>query len=197
MSAKKQLLRSKRLHLADVIDEYGKTYKIIRNKYESNIKKCKKETLQRFVETEGNRDPWEIVYRIVKEKIGKPIIWTALMLPDGSRTTCLDDTIEVLLRKCVPEGNTTELSEASRALKKKVECYSNMNLEPIISFNEIKTAMSKFRNKKAQGMDNFKIEIVKKLWRKVPEAIHILMNNCFNQRIFPRQWKEFKDYFKR
>ena len=129
----------------------------------SNIKKCKKETWQRFVETEGNRDPWGIVYRIVKEKIGKPIIWTALMLPDGSRTTCLDDTIEVLLRKCVPEGNTTELSEASRALKKKVECYSSMNLAPIISFNEIKTAMNKFRNKKAQGMDNFKIEIVRVL----------------------------------
>ena len=45
-----------------------------------------------------------------------------------------------------------------------------MNLEAIISFNEIKTAMSMFRNKKYQGMDNFKIEIVRKLWRKVPES---------------------------
>ena len=104
------------LHLADIINEYANTYKRIRNKYVSSIKKYKKETWQRFVEAEGNRDTWGIVYRIVKEKIGKPIIWTALMLPDGSRTTCLDDTIEVLFRKCVPEDNTTELSEASRAL---------------------------------------------------------------------------------
>ena len=87
------------------------------------------------------------------------------MLPDGSRTTSLDDTIGVLLRKCVPEENIAELNEASVALKKNVECYTNMNLESIISFNEIKTARSNFKNKKAPGMDNFKIEIVGELWR--------------------------------
>ena len=111
-------------------------------------------------------------------------------MPDGSRTTCLDDAIEVLLRKCVPEDNTAELSEASRALKINVECYTNMNLESIIYFIEIKTAMSKFKNKKAPGMDNFKMEILRELWRKEPEAIYGLMNHCFIQRIFPRQWKE-------
>ena len=60
----------KRLNIADVIDEYAKTYKRIRNRYVSNIKKYKKETWQRFVEAESNRDPWGIVNRIVKEKIG-------------------------------------------------------------------------------------------------------------------------------
>ena len=131
MSAKKQLLRAKRLHLADIIDRYANTYKKLKNVYMSNIKKYKKETWQQFVEVKGNRDPWGIGYKIVKEKIGKPTIWTALRLSDGSKTNCLDDIIEALLRKCVPENNIIELSKKSRVLKQRVEGYT-MNLKVTI-----------------------------------------------------------------
>ena len=51
-------------------------------------------------------------------------------------------------------------------------------------------AICKFKNKKAPGMDNFKIEIVKELWKKKPDAIYGMMNNCFSQGLFPRKWKE-------
>ena len=156
----------------------------------SKIRKCKQETWQQFVEVEGNRDPWGIVYKIVREKFGKLTLWTALRLPDGSKTTCLDGTIEALLRKCVPEDNATEMSEENLALKQSVEGYTNMNLEPMISFNEIKLALSKLKNRKAPGADNFKIQIVRELWKEMPEAIIGLINNCFIQRIFPRPWKE-------
>ena len=189
MAAKKQLLRAKRLHLADVISEYVNTYRRLRNLYVSNIKKLKLEAWQRFVEEEGNKDPWGIVYKIVKEKTGKPIIWTALRLSDGSKTTCLDDTIEALLDKCVPKDEITQLNVNCRSIKQRVDGYKNMNMEPIISYKEINMAISTFKNKKAPGMDNFKIEIVKELWRKTPEAIHGLMNNCLNQGMFPKLWK--------
>ena len=190
MSAKKQLLRARKLNLVNVIEEYANTYKTNRNKYVSDIKKRKKEAWQRFVDVEGNRDPWGIVYRIVREKVGNPSIWTALRLPDGSKTVSLEETINVLLRKCVPEDNRTELSAECRALKQKVDGYINMNLEARISFMEISNALRKFKNKKAPGLDNFKIEIVKELWKRRPEAIEGLMNNCFDQRKFPRRWKE-------
>ena len=64
-----------------------------------------------------------------------------------------------------------------------------MNMEPIISYKEINMAISTFKNKKAPGMDNFKIEFVKELWRKIPDAICGLMNNCLNQGTFPKLWK--------
>ena len=98
--------------------------------------------------------------------------------------------MEVLFRKFVPDDNTAELSLESRALKKKVGGKTNINLDPIISFNKIKMTMSKSKHKKAPGMDNFEIEIVRELWRKVPVATHGLMNNCLSQRIFPRRRKE-------
>ena len=82
------------------------------------------------------------------------------------------------------------MSEESLALKQSVEGYTNMNLEPMISFSEVKLALSKFKNRKAPGADNFKIEIVRELWKEIPEAILGLMNNCFIQGIFPKLWKK-------
>ena len=90
MSAKKQYFRAKRLHLVDVVN--ASEYKKLRNIYVSNIKKFKKESWQEFVNIEGNKDPWGIVYKIVNEKIGKPTLWTALKLSDGTKTTNLDST---------------------------------------------------------------------------------------------------------
>lgn len=45
--------------------------------------------------------------------------------------------------------------------------YRNSNLENISS-EVIDTAITKFKNNKALGCDNFKIEIIKELWRYKP-----------------------------
>ena len=79
MSSKKQLLRARRLHLANVIEEYANDYKRLRNAYVSKIRKCKQETWQQFVEVEGNKDPWGIVYKIVRKKFRKPTLWTHIV----------------------------------------------------------------------------------------------------------------------
>ena len=139
---------------------------------------------------EGNKHPWGIVYSIVKEKIGKPTIWTEIRLSDGNKTTYLVDTIKALLRKCLPKDEITVLSAESRALKQTVESYTNMNLEPIISYTEINMAISTFENKKAPVLDNLKIEILIELWIKMPDAIYGVMNNCFNQGSLSRLWKQ-------
>lgn len=63
-------------------------------------------------------------------------------------------------------------------------------MENIILFEEINTAINKFKNNKAPGPDNFKIKIVKALRRTKPIIILNLFNNCFEQESFPKLWKE-------
>lgn len=63
-------------------------------------------------------------------------------------------------------------------------------MELTITFDEIKAAIDKFKNNKAPSIDNFKIEIIKELWKYSPAVLLSLYNNCFNQREFPKSWKE-------
>ena len=81
--AKKELLRARRLQLVELIDNYAETYRELRKSHVSKIKKCKRETWQNFVNKEGNKDPWSIVYKIVREKFQKSSFWMALRLPNG------------------------------------------------------------------------------------------------------------------
>ena len=110
-------------------------------------------------------------------------------MSDESKTTCLDDTIEALLDKCVPKDEITQLNVNCLSLKQRVDGYRNMNMQPIISYKEINMAISTFKKKKAPGMDNVNIEILKELWRKMPETIYGLMNKSLNQGTFPKLWK--------
>lgn len=187
--AKKQLIRARKLHLTEVLSDYTEMYKKLRNRYVMKIRNAKKETWQEFVRVEGNKDPWGIVYRIVREKFNKQSFWTALKLPDGRITTSIDETVQALLTKCVPKEDGME-SEESEEMKKKIRLYKNQNLERPITFEEIKTIIGKCKNNKAPGLDNFKIEVIRELWKYSPQILINLYNNCFIQKQFPKVWKE-------
>ena len=188
--AKKQLLRARRLQLDDLIEKYADTYRTLRNSYVSKIKRCKKETWQNFVQVEGNKDPWGIPYKIVREKFQKPSLWTALKLPNGQRTMSIGATIEALLEKCVPAANAGTRGDGDLILEQELRNYRNANTENQIKVEEINSAINAFKNNKAPGPDNFKIEVVKELWKIQPMVIQNLYNNCFRQEYFPKLWKE-------
>lgn len=120
--AKKQLLQSRRLQLVDLIDNYTETYRELRNSYISKIKRCKRESWQNFVNTERNKDPWGIVYKIVRDKFQKPS-FSALKLPDGQRTISIGATVEALLNKCAPAVDADAQSEGSSTMKQKLRNY--------------------------------------------------------------------------
>ena len=63
-------------------------------------------------------------------------------------------------------------------------------MECIITFEEVKSVIFKFKNNKAPGSDNFRIKIIKELWRYSLSVLLNLYNNCFMQKEFLRAWKE-------
>lgn len=148
--AKKQLLRTRILHLVNLIDKNKKTYRVLRNSYISEIKKCKRQTWQNFVLAERSKDPWDIVYKIVRDKFQKSSFWTALKLPNGERTISVGTTVKALFDKCVPAAETEAQSEEDSTTKRKIRNYRNQNLENIISCDEIDAAINSFKNNKAQ-----------------------------------------------
>jgi hypothetical protein len=67
----------------------------------------------------------------------------------------------------------------------KVATYVNKNTEQPITEQEIQSAIQKTKDKKAPGLDNLNPEIIKWLWKSNNEIIITILNNCFENEIFP------------
>lgn len=99
-------MRAKRLNYDSLIPQYIDKYKSARNKYIATIKRTKKLTWKNIVTSEGNREPWTIIYKIVRHKIKKDVCMSSLKPPSGDFTHSWEETMNVLIDKCVPTDDT-------------------------------------------------------------------------------------------
>lgn len=187
--AKRALTRARRMNIVEETEISKKRYVLHRNKYTAEIKKAKKESWTNFVNLEANKDPWSIPYKIVRDKIKKTEVLTTLTKEDGSITNNFEETIEALLNKCVPPDNLLLENDNHKKIRDNINSYRNSNIEREFSVEEIGRAIKKLKNKTAPGADNFNPEIIKELWKYLPNSIVDLMNNCLGNGIFPDTWK--------
>lgn len=82
-----------------------------------------------------------------------------------------------------------EDTEEHIEIRNRIREYRNYNVEDEIKMEEINEAIKKFKNNKAPGLDGFNIEIIKAVWNGRPDILHGLLNNCYRQEVFPKEWK--------
>lgn len=88
-----QKMRS-RAHIDEVqLHRIKSEYTEARNAYKKKIESAKRRHWQDFVGSEGNRDPWSHVYRIISEKVPARRLQSTVRLPSGVVTRGLDETV--------------------------------------------------------------------------------------------------------
>jgi len=187
--AKKQRTRARRMGIRDFIQDCERIYREYRNKYVGMIKKNKQESWRDFVTVEGNKDPWSIVYKIVREKIRASETACSLELPTGSLTMGWRETFGALMEKAVPSDDLESENDRHKSIRENNDKLLNYNMDGPISKREIDRAIRKLKNNKAPGLDAFHNEVLKYLWTTKGAAIFNLLNNCFNKAYFPTTWK--------
>lgn len=80
---KKQLYRARKLNFYDLIPEYEQKFRRARNKYAAVIRKTKRSSWKIFDTKEGNRDPWGMIYKIVRHKLNKEEYLNSIKLSSG------------------------------------------------------------------------------------------------------------------
>lgn len=188
--AKKQLARARRLQLNNA-NQCALRYRQERNRYVALIRKEKTASWHNFVSSEGNRDPWGFIHKITSNKIQKKTDIGALRLPAGGYTMSWRESASLLLERFAPADGADRANEGEshRRTRLFVARYSNENLEPDITEQEIEVALKGCKSGKAPGLDKISIEILKSAWKVNRNIFIYLYNNCMRNRLFPRLWK--------
>lgn len=189
-SAKNYLTRVRSFDQVDFLESARLKYKFARNKYTAKIRRAKRDAWQDFVTKESNKDPWSMPYKIIRDKIKEPEIMSSLVLPDGTITSSWKESASALINKCIPKDNKEIEGICHQEIKMKISSYKNQNIENMIFFDEIDLAIKKLKNNTAPGFDKFTSEIIKEFWKSCPDVIMIMLNNCFKNCIFPKEWKK-------
>jgi len=95
----------------------------------------------------------------------------------------------VLLNKFVPEDTRSGEGQVHVDVRRENLRYQNMNMEPIITVNEISLAIKRMKNKKVPRPDALNPEIWKVVWQCAPEVVLNIFNKCLQDGVFPDCWK--------
>jgi len=93
------------------------------------------------------------------------------------------ELVNLILEKCVPRDDTQNENDVHRGIRKRCTEYTNCNLEPDISIEEIEKVIKNL--KKAPEMDGFTREVHKMLWSRCWKVYVEMFNNCLRSGSFP------------
>jgi len=115
----------------------SKTTSLLRNKYTKEIRNNKKDTWQKFVTIEGNKNPWSIPYKIARDKLKISDVACSIVLPSGGQTRDWSGSINALLQKVASLDDTSTENEEQKEIRRLHKSYVNLNVEEEITFEEI------------------------------------------------------------
>jgi len=141
-SEQTQLHRAMRLGLNIQIEQVKANYKKYKAEYVKEIRRSKMASWQEFVTTKGNDDPWGIVYKILRNKTRNDFNSLHALEEGSEYTLTWRDAAIKLLNKMVPVNDKVDDAD-KRKIKDEVNSYTNYNLEPLISEEEVELAVKR------------------------------------------------------
>lgn len=129
-----------------------------RNTYLSAIRLAKLESWKRYC-SDGSTSTWSPLYKWLRKGTIRADIPTSLIKTDGSPTTSIAETAEVLLEFLIPNDPDSFLVPSSP---------STSSQPPVLcSSEDLITALWKCSPSRAPGMDNFTAKIIRKSWHVI------------------------------
>ncbi|KAK2574716.1 hypothetical protein KPH14_013039, partial [Odynerus spinipes] len=173
----------------DLEEKQRKRTEYLRQKrrYDLLVHRTRKESWEKTVTDNGNKNPWGLVYKM---SVGKITPEKALCTPNGGTNQILkwNDVALTLLNALVPD-------DVEDACDWQREIRANMQQEPrtedchSIEETEVARAIYSLRNGKAPGLDRMEVEALKRSWPYLAKEITAVLRGCLQWSTFPAAWK--------
>lgn len=158
------------------------------NIYKTAIHRAKLDSWKRFIQEQGNRDPWKTVYKIVTRKSNTGDVISSVNV-DGVETTNWKETVTAILDSLIVSSNDNDLSEEQLVIAAENDRYTSEEEEVAFTPEELETAVKKMKLNRTPGGDLIEPEVVKRLWQVKPRVLLGVMNTCLRDKTFPNIWK--------
>jgi hypothetical protein len=112
-----------------------------------------------------------------------------LQKPEGIRTERMEDTLRFLLDQLNPEDNPQDDTDHYKEVKRQVEQPINIPNDKEFTQEEVKRVIVGLKEKKAPGPNGITNEVVKLIFKTIPNTITLLYNECLRKGSFPAKWK--------
>ena len=133
-------------------------------------------------------NPWNVIYKIAAGKTKKAITLTTILKQDGSFTSTAEDTLDVMMDKCVPKDTVPD-NEIHTKMRHDIENYVSSIDDSLFTDQEVTNAIKSFKEGKTPGADGFTRTIVERFFTTFPLGLTAFYNKCLLKAYFPRLWK--------
>jgi hypothetical protein len=110
---------------------------------------------------------------------------TTLRKADGSETSSIKETMEVMQEYHFTEDRVGEETQHHKNTRKTIEEPINTSEEAGFSRMEMRQTIISFSDKKAPGIDGIKLGIFLRTFNTFPEMVTAIYNQCLERGCFP------------
>jgi len=153
----------------------SQAYNTLRNEYTTEIKKAKMETWRQFA---GDliKNVWGKAFSWAKNGSKTQNVPASLTCHDGSSTTSLDETANLLLYNFFPEDTSPAYAPSNEPLKE---------YERTVDQHRVKKAIWRIKPAKAPSLDGITAGMLRIAWPVLGDVITGLFGDCITKAIYP------------
>ena len=153
------------------------TYMETKRIYQVEIKKTKFTSWKEYCNVAASINPWSQVYKLAAGKSRTGNIMTTIRKPDGTETTSLHETVNVILDYLFTE-DSEEDNLHHKNIRKSIEEPIHTKEDVNFTQEEIRNIIESFNQKKAPGLDWITGGIYQRTLYMFPRIITTIYNQC-------------------
>jgi len=112
---------------------------------------------------------------------------TTLQRPDGSITSELNETVQVMIDFLIPEDEQFDDTDYHKRIRAQTEESILTADDRDCTPSEVKNAIGDLKPKKAPGENGITAEINQRVFKFFPTSIYTLYNECLRKGCFPKK----------
>jgi hypothetical protein len=159
------------------------TYMEAKSTYQAEIKKAKSTSWKEFCNVAASIrvNPWSQVYKLGTGKTRRASIMTTIRKHDGTETSSLHETVNVILDYLFTEDSEEDNSH-HKNIRKAIEEPIHINEDGDFTQEEVKkNTIESFSHKKAPGLDGITGGIYQLTFHMFPRIITTIYNHVSNE----------------